>query len=303
MMLTLLRKTMLVLLTMAIMLAGFGPAAIQATPTAYADVKSGYWAKWTAQIDFRNNLVNARWTIFLGRYADNGEPVIEKQKTQPLECIPVGNLIIKDEEAIFDGTSHLECAIPNFYNALTQLLDGKPMPFSPKHFNGEFCQCKNPLPWVAADVVVTSDITSPILYQIDNNMQFYTTPDDGEGASHLLLEKGAALPQQLSWPIDVEKGNQLWSGGGMPLFLAMTKDSAWWYDFLSPKFYDMAQTLSSDHYFHWANTEPEGLVFDHSTDFKMTNQATTFLVGYDNTTHFTGKLRKLAWDPPCVPSD
>lgn len=297
------QKIMLLLLTLLLLVAGSGwpkPAAAQGIPVTPTNNASSYWARWIMEMDFTDNQVNARWTVFVGLFDPQGQMFIKDQKTETINCTPIGNVKIDQEEAYFDGASYLSCAVPSFYDAV-QALFGT-MPFNPELFNNQYCKCKNPQPWVAADLTLFEPRgASPLVYQVDNAMQFNITQSNNIATSHLLLNDGAPVPTQLDWPINFDIGNQLWSGSGAPNFLLMTDPN--WYQFLSSDFYNIAQKLSLGDYFHWADTVPQGSIFTHETDFLMTNQATTFLVGYNGQTYFTGKIRKLAWDPPCVPKD
>jgi hypothetical protein len=299
-MISLLRKTVLTLLTTVLMLTAtgwVGPATFRFTPVARAGAASTYWSKWTVELDFANGDVNAIWTVFLGEYDADGKMVIQTKMSQPITCTPYGNFKIDGGEAIFDGASYLACAIPNYYDAVEKLLDGKPMPFGESFHT--HCECVNPVPWVAVDLTLTTpDRYQPILYHVDQALQFFITWNADLATTHLLLNNGAALPQQLSWPVQGD-GNQLWSGSGAPAFLLTTNSG--WFKFLGDKFYDIMPNLSMKDYFHWANSAPTGVTFTHSTNFQMTSQPTTFLVGYDTHTHFVGKIRKLSWDPSCQP--
>ena len=171
------------------------------------------------------------------------------------------------------------------------------MPF-PESFNKE-CECVNPIPWVAADLTLsTVNGQHPILYHMEQAIQFSIIREGDLAFSRLQLNKGELLPQDLTWPAAGD-GNQLWSGSGISSFLLMT--DAGWFKFLGEKFYDLAAGLTGKEYLLWANTAPDGAVFGHETKFSMTSQPTTFLVGYDLNSHFVGKIRKLSWDPSCTP--
>lgn len=299
-----LRTMMITLFTLLLMVVTgwLQPAAAQAIVVTPTNGES-YWARWTVEMDFPNDTINARWTVFLGKMDGTGQMYIENQMTEGINCTPVGNVQIKNGEAILDGTSHFECVIPSFYEAVEKLLDGAPMPFPPERFTNQSCSCKNPRPWVAADVTLSPTNTkpNPLVYQEDNAMQFVITQAGLMATSHLLLNDGAAVPEQLAWHINFDVGNQLWSGSGTPNFLLMAEPS--WQKSLSADFYALAQKLSLSEFLHWANTAPDGVVFDHDVAFEMTNEQTIFLVGYNGNDHFVGKIRKLAWDPPCGPQD
>ena len=294
-----LRKTILVLCTMLLWLTATGwtqPAAAQ------DDKDNTYWARWSMEIDFENDTVNARWTVFLGATDSHGEMYIKNQKTQLIACKTIGNIPIKNGVANFDGTSHLECPVPSFYAAVAALAGGS-MPFPDTIFNPQVCKCKNPRPWVAADLTVgnPSGVISPLVYQADNDMQFAVIQDSNYMATSLLtLNDGEKVNEVLSWPINLD-GNQIWSGSGAPNFLVMTDPA--WYQFLNADFYTLAKQLSLDDYFHWANTAPQGIIFNQDAEFHMTNESTIFMVGYNEQNHFVGQLKKLAWDPPCGPQD
>lgn len=299
-----LRKTIVILLMVLLMVVTgwLQPAAAQTIVVTPAGGET-YWARWTVEMDFANDAINARWTVFLGKTDEKGQMYIEKQNSELINCVTVGKVRIEKGEAILEGAGHFACTIPSFYDAVTKLLDGAPMPFPAESFTNQSCSCKNPRPWVAADVTLspTNTLPNPLVYQEDNAMQFVITQSGLLATSHLLLNGGAPVPQQLSWHINFDQGNQLWSGSGAPNFLLMTDPS--WHQFLSADFYNLAQKLSLSEYLHWANTAPQGVVFDHDVDFQMTNQKTTFLVGYNGDAHFVGRIRKLAWDPPCGPQD
>lgn len=295
-----LRKTILILLTMLLLLTATG----WTQPAAAQDAKDNtYWARWSMEIDFEKDQVNARWTVFIGATDSNGEMFIKNQKSQSIACTTIGNLVIKDGVANFDGSTYLDCLVPSFYDAV-QDLAGDAMPFPDTIFNTQTCKCKNPRPWVAADLTVTgpSGVMNPLVYQVDNDMQFAVTQDSSYMAtSHLLLNDGKPVQEALNWPINLDRGNQLWSGSGAPNFLVMTDPA--WYQFLNADFYTIATQLLLDDYFHWADTAPQGIIFNQDADFYMTNEKTNFWVGYNGQSHFTGQLRKLAWDPPCGPQD
>lgn len=305
-MIPVLRKTLMTLLAASLLFATTGwLEAISLLPvaTVRAEGKENLWAKWKVEMDFRNNQVNAVWTVFVGAYDSTGQMIVKLTKSEAVSCKVQGNVIIQNEEAIFDGASHLECLIPSYYDAVMQLVGQQATAF-PDTFKQQ-CSCVNPRPWVAADFTLsTANRVSPLLYQIDNAMQFYTvldrTSDQFNATSNLLLNQGEALPQVLSWPVNLVQGNQIWSGYDTSSFLLMTDSS--WFQFLPVDFYELAKSLAADQYLHWSNPN-YNLAFAYSTKFAMPSQPTTFFVGYDTHTHFVGKLRKLAWDPGCGPQD
>lgn len=305
-MVSILRKTVLALLTATLLFAMTGWVELtagQPATVARAQDAEKLWAKWKVEMDFRNNQVNAVWTVFVGSYDSKGQMNIKLTKSETLTCKVQGNLLIKNEEALFDGASHLECLIPSYYGAVMQLVGDQASTF-PDTFKQQ-CSCVNPRPWVAADLTLsTSSRHSPLLYQVDNALQFYIgldrVGDQVLATSNLLLNNGEVLPQVLSWPVNFTTGNQLWSGYDTSSFLLMTDSN--WFQFLPTSFYQLAKNLSAEQYLHWANPN-YNLSYEYSTKFAMPSQPTTFLVGYDTQNHFVGKLRKLAWDPGCGPQD
>lgn len=305
-MVLLLRKIGMPLLAATLLFATTGwieVTALLPTTAVRAESKEKLWAKWKVEMDFRHNQVNAVWTVFVGSYDNTGQMIVKLTKSEAVPCKTQGNVTFQNAEAIFDGTGHLECLVPSYYGAVLQLVGDQASAF-PDTFKQQ-CACVNPRPWVAADLTLsTANRVSPLLYQIDNAMQFYTvlerTGDQLSATSHLLLNQGEALPQVLAWPVNLLQGNQLWSGYDTSAFLLMTDSS--WFQFLPVDFYQLAKSVSAEKYLHWANPNHH-LAFAYSTKFAMTSQPTTFLVGYDKQTHFVGKLKKLAWDPGCGPQD
>lgn len=305
-MVPMLRKVLITLLTASLLftMTGWLEAISLLPPTIVrAEGKEKLWAKWKVEMDFQHNQVNAVWTVFVGTYDSNGQMTVKLTKSEAVPCKVQGNVIFQNDEAIFDGASHLECLIPSYYGVVMQLVGDQGAAF-PDTFKQQ-CECVNPRPWVAADLTLsTANRVSPLLYQIDNAMQFYTvldrTGDQLNATSNLLLNQGEALPQVLSWPVNLGQGNQIWSGYDTSSFLLMTDNN--WFQFLSADFYQLAKGLTAEKYLHWANPTYQ-LDFAYSTKFAMTSQPTIFLVGYDTHTHFVGKLRKLAWDPGCGPQD
>lgn len=305
-MISILRKTGLALVTAMLLFITMGWVEISAwrpTTVARAEEKEQLWAKWKVEMDFRNNEINAVWTVFVGTYDSNGQMNVKLTQSETLSCKAQGNLLIQNAEATFDGTSHLECLIPSYYGAVMQLAGDQASAF-PDTFKKE-CSCVNPRPWVAADLTLsTATRRSPLLYQIDNAMQFYIgldrAGDQFSATSNLLLNNGETLPQVLSWPVNFAEGNQIWSGYDTSSFLLMTDSN--WFQFLPTGFYQLAKSIGAEQYLHWANPN-YNLAYAYSTKFAMPSQPTTFLVGYDKQTHFVGKLRKLAWDPGCGPQD
>lgn len=300
-----LRKTILTSLTLLLLLATTGwlqSAAAQEIVVEQQGAEKSYWARWTMEMDFANDQVNARWTVFLGETDAQGEMFITNQQSESIACDIIGKVTIAGEEATFDGTGHLTCLIPSFYEAVKALAGGN-MPFPDTIFSPTICKCQNPLPWIAADLTLATPdgLLAPLVYQVDQAMEFAILKEGDLATSHLLLNQGAPVSETLQWPINLDRGNQLWSGSGVPNFLLMA-DSSWAYS-LSEKFYDIANQLSLADYFHWADTAPQGVVFSNTASFSMTNEQTIFLVGFNGQDHFTGKIKRLAWDPPCGPQD
>lgn len=293
-----LRKPLLVLFnTLLLFLIGWGgPMTLPATSVAHAKGVE-YWARWKVELDFANDQINANWIVMIGNFDADGTMQITAKHAEWITCTPYGNFTIKNGEAIFDGTSYLECAIPSYYATVAKLFGGQPLPFSPEF--SSYCSCVNPVPWVAADLTLTSPVgMNPLVYQVDRAMAFKLERTGDVAISHLLLNDSKPVAQALQWLV-ASDGNQLWSGSGTPIFQVITDPGS--YSYLPKTFYEAIEGLPVEDYVHWANTVAQPLVFTDATEFKMTSQPTTFLVGYDTKHFFVGKVRKLSWDPSCDP--
>lgn len=265
-----------------------------------------YWTTWKLELDFTQGDTAANWTVFLGSTDTSTTPptkAILSTYTTDIKCAPHGNFQISGGEAIFDGQSHLECALPSYYHVALDLAqklgDEKLIKKITEH-----CTCVGPIPWVTGDVTIEpSELANPLIYEINGDFTFATplVPGTLHASSNLYLNGQLMQPTNgtpYGWPIK-NTGNVIWSGFGVETF-ALLKDAGWAAFLDNTSFASAAQNTPAAHYLAWeASGAPQNFALP-DLKFSLTNLETTILIGSDGDNHFVGKMRKLGFDPGCT---
>jgi hypothetical protein len=291
------RRILTIIVTFSVLLHSGLLGAVKRAQAGSPDL----WAHWTLQVDFDNQQINARWTVAIGEFVAGASPAMQTlvRKTQPIDCLPQGSFQIINNEAIFDGSGHLKCHIPSFYHEAMALAAGAGLTLGEKFM--ERCECVNPVPWLTSDLTVaTARSANPIVHEVNGAFSFYTPATLGHDgslqATSNMLINGQPFDPSFAWTVR-PNGNQIWSGTGTESYIVLGDHS--WGDFLGPSFYVAARSTPADDFLHWENANG-AQTFPTSSKMSITNQPTTFLVGYDGKEHFVGKIKKLAWDPGCT---
>lgn len=105
---------------LVVVLAGFtlflGVQAAGATPTR--------WARWWTDTSFPNNAMDTDLVIQLGYTTQSGQNVITQQQSFNVTCTAVGNPVVQDGKATFDGSSYYSCALPNIRDLVGVMSNG-----------------------------------------------------------------------------------------------------------------------------------------------------------------------------------
>ncbi|MEZ4733378.1 MAG: hypothetical protein R3E79_40295 [Caldilineaceae bacterium] len=263
------------------------------------------WARWKLAFDFTGRDVAPKWTVAIGQTDLTTSPPtmqILTQSTQTIYCTPHNSFTVTMGEAIFDGNGYLECKLPSFYHTAAALAAGIGLAGELGERFMERCECTNPIPWVTADLTVAphSESKNPLIHEINGAFDFAVpvarASSGAPTASSKLSLNREEIGPAYSWLVR-ENSNQIWSGLGAQSFLAL--DTPAWSTFLPKSFYAIAQSTTNHQFLQWENATPP-LTFSTRSSLRMTNQETTFFIGYDGQDHFIGKLRKLAFDPGCT---
>lgn len=257
--------------TRFIMLAGlfiglFLLVVVQTTAAA-----SGRWARWKIDTTFPTNTINTQLVIQVGHTNQAGQPIVDQQQSFAVTCTPVGNPIVQNGKATFNGSSYYSCAVPSIKEKVAVMTNGTMiLPDS--------CQAKRPL--LTGNLSVDG---SPIDPTSKNSLFFR---DDIQ--INIPLDVGL---QQAQLQTAFAQGEAL--SASFPITAAGHVVTAV-YDKTGPNSYAPLFTVDS---LSLASTP---LLL--SGPFMLSNLASTVTIGYspDTGDYFEGTLTSLMVDPVCV---
>lgn len=235
-----------------------------------AAARSNQWMRWTGNLDFVNNQVNFELLIEIGHENRNGDLIVDQAKTLDLNCNIVGNVVIQNQEATFDGNDYIVCQMPSLVEEVYNMTRGRFM-LPPT------CPCQDP--WIISEVKITdglkTEFGSPLFYRRD--LQFGASLDSNVQKAELNLLIDGALasssPFKLSGQLDTVTAelNKVASNTFHPYF-------------------EVNGNI--------LNVTPAQI----NGYLEFTNEATELYVGYspDYGTYFKGTMRSLHVDPPCI---
>lgn len=239
-------------------------ALFSASGTAQA-AAGDQWARWFIEVAFDNNEPVAKMTVEIGHETRTGTLVVDISETYALECQENGSLNISGKVAEFDGSTYLECEMPDFQEIVLKQTGGRmKLP--------DACTCKQ------ADGVADFDFDGP-----SQNPLFYTpnlqfsAPTNATGSAvqyELNISGAVAVSEQFM------NTGQMQFGGG-----AFVKSGNGY----APEFHvDALQLASTPPYL-------AGLL-------ELPTNETKFFVGFNPDTgeFLQGKLGYLYMDPGCV---
>lgn len=82
------------------------------------------WAKWKIQVNFQNNVINPKLVVQIGYTTASGKKVIDQEEDFAISCTAVGNPIVQNNKATFDGSSYYECDVPSIQQKVSEMTSG-----------------------------------------------------------------------------------------------------------------------------------------------------------------------------------
>lgn len=82
------------------------------------------WAKWKIQVNFQNNVINPRLVVQIGHTTVSGVKVIDQEGNFWIPCSVVGNPIVQNNKAIFNGSSYYQCVVPSIQLKVSEMTGG-----------------------------------------------------------------------------------------------------------------------------------------------------------------------------------
>ena len=134
-------------LLLLITLCLFAARPVHATSTS--------WARWLLDITFPDNKLDTQLIIQVGHTTSSGKKVVDAQQSFAVNCQTVGNPLIQNEEATFDGSSYFQCAVPSIQQKVRQMPGHLTIPST--------CDSKQPF---VAGVLTVED--NPVQWNPDN---------------------------------------------------------------------------------------------------------------------------------------
>lgn len=133
--------------------------------TRPAEAAPSRWSLWKVAASFPNNTLTTTLIVQVGHTTANGKNVIDLESTFPVPCQVVGNPVIQNNKATFNGSSYFSCNIPSIQDKVLQMTNGQfAIPAT--------CSSKRPYISVIATVNGTpaqASPNNPLFYRRDNN--------------------------------------------------------------------------------------------------------------------------------------
>lgn len=82
------------------------------------------WAKWKIQVNFQNNAINPKLVVQIGHTTASGKKVIDQEEDFAISCATVGNPVVQNNKATFDGSSYYECDVPSIQQKVSEMSSG-----------------------------------------------------------------------------------------------------------------------------------------------------------------------------------
>jgi hypothetical protein len=84
----------------------------------------GRWARWEIVTAFPNNQMDTDLVIQVGHTTQAGKQVVEQEQTFAVTCQTVGNPVIQNDKATFDGNDYFSCAVPSIKDNVATMTGG-----------------------------------------------------------------------------------------------------------------------------------------------------------------------------------
>ncbi len=148
-----------------------------------------HWVRWQIVTAFPNDQIDTRLIIQFGHMDNNNDPIIDRQEDFPATCTTVGNLVIQNEEAIFDGSSYIICKIDSIQTRVSEMSKGAIL--LPD-------QCAAKRPFTMAELTIeknplNANSTNPVFQRED--MEFAVPYDSGNETAEMVVSYGGVTAQ------------------------------------------------------------------------------------------------------------
>lgn len=232
-----------------------------------------HWAKWKVNFAFPSNQMDGVLTVQVGHTTSSGTKVIDQEKQYTATCGTVGNVVVQNEKATFDGSSYYACSMPSIRAKAAEMTNGALIIST---------SCDSKRPYIISDLTLEG---SPINAGSDNPL-FYR--DDI--SFNLPLDIVAQEAQLASGfaQADAESSSFAISSSLQTVTVLYNKTGANQY---APAFTADAAALTS------TPAIINGVI-------PLSTQASTVYIGYspESGKFFEGSLATLEVDPYCVGS-
>lgn len=272
------------------------PATPSATAMPVAQVGAVDEAGLEVHIAFPNDQLQATWVVRVKRTLHD-KVLFDYAKTMKLACQSHGNVLIKEESAIFRAAdqSYISCDLPSLRETVYAMT--KDEPGGPIQLSQE-CDCKNA--WIAGQVRLEKPTISGTPTVYDNplfyhpNFQYYV-PQERGAADPTLHVHYTSVTQPFSGSFTPAEWNVIWTGIDGAEFLDTLGT---WGDYLRKHELSTLKDAA-----HWANGDAL-LPADEPSEFDLTTDATTIYIGHSplSGTYSDVAVKNLDWDPPCFGS-
>lgn len=148
-----------------------------------------HWVRWQIETAFPNNQIDTRLIIQFGHMDSSNDPVIDRQEDFPATCNTVGNLVIQNEEAIFDGSSYIVCDVDSIKARVLEMSKGAIL--LPD-------QCAAKRPYTIADLIIedspiNANSKNPVFQRED--MELAVPFDNVSGTAEMVVSYGGITAQ------------------------------------------------------------------------------------------------------------
>ncbi len=107
------------LLTLMLILVGI--ALLAPKP---ATATEGPWARWKMDFTFPDDQLEAVLTIKVGYTTSSGIDIYQQVEDYEITCVMIGNVVVQNEEATFDGNSYYRCTVPSIRSKVALMTNG-----------------------------------------------------------------------------------------------------------------------------------------------------------------------------------
>jgi hypothetical protein len=289
------RRLPILLLATLALLAMMLPAP--ATQAASAPA----WAAWGITIDFPSQQLRVIYTAYVG--TNDNPPVVVAWSEEDItaSCTVQGPPLMFDGDyAIFDGQTHIECAVPAWRDKIAALAPGLPAA-NRNVVTGD--PGFGPL-WAAADVRLDARTSAnPVLDARDIGMVFSlpsVRKPNGSVTTQTELALSSGALRSPAWAADLVAGNRMLIGEHGPAIVAVHEEFGWlsfltkpgWKSYFTNQVIGM--TIGS-----WVEDPAASWKQSPVPPYQLRTTSQTIYIGYSPSTNarFYGKIRSIRFDP------